>query len=154
MCPVGEHHFDPCSDICRKCKHHGMVVRLQQGRQQRTQQPQTALERRGYDELRIENARDQFAEYVTRETVPLAIHEPLRAELDAARKRIAELERDFKELEANYDEQRELRRADRARDEERETLYGTVRNERDDLLRENAVLRRKLEAAERKGGKR
>lgn len=75
----------------------------------------------------------------------------LSAEIETARTRIAELEACCEDR---------LRRCqyaakDHAEERERhETLYGVVRNERDDLLRENAVLRRKLEAAERKAGKR
>jgi len=107
---------------------------------------------------------DAFDPWDPRNTVPLAIHEPLRAELDAARKRIATFDaaqkiweesiRHKEVLISKLTEEQEAWRKGVSESRQRANKLadetGALRSERDDLLRENAVLRRKLEAAERK----
>lgn len=69
------------------------------------------------------------------------------ADLEAARKRIAELEDQNGHLTGWREAAIKVQeRANRLSDE-----AGALRTERDELLRENAVLRRSLERAERKG---
>ncbi len=107
-----------------------------------------------------QSAGDAFDPHDSRNVVPLAIHEPLRAELEAARKRIAELEDrvifaenalkvmriDYVPGERFVEEQR---RANRLSDE-----AGALRTELTQVKAENSDLRREVERLQRKAAKR
>jgi F0F1-type ATP synthase membrane subunit b/b' len=99
------------------------------------------------DQARKQQFSPMVAAYETRDA-------NLSADLDAARKRIAELEASVEEQAALADKWRTLAKRADSYVSDANDAAGTLRTERDDLLRENAVLRRKLEADERKAGKR
>lgn len=75
----------------------------------------------------------------------------LANDLEAARKRIAELEQS---RDTDYIHGKEVWRLTECARQRLSDEAGALRTERDDLLRENAVLRRTIERHERKGGRR